>query len=228
MKLVLFPGLDGTGVLFRPLLAALPPDIEPIVVTYPPREPLNYNELMPLVSASLPRNDRYVLLGESFGGPLTLRIAASRPSGLQGLILCGSFVTCPFDAVPAWLSFAVRPLPFRLFPFFLALQSLLGMYETREHRDLGKEAIGQVMPEVFALRVREIMRVDVTAELNMCGMPILYLQGMRDRIVGANNLRRIRALKPDVRTVRIDCGHMILKTQPLESARAIAEFMADL
>jgi len=31
-SLVLLPGLDGTGVLFRPLLAALPRDISTVVV----------------------------------------------------------------------------------------------------------------------------------------------------------------------------------------------------
>lgn len=34
--LILLPGLDGTDVFFRPLLAALPQWISPIVVQYPP------------------------------------------------------------------------------------------------------------------------------------------------------------------------------------------------
>ncbi|HYM35931.1 MAG TPA: alpha/beta fold hydrolase, partial [Steroidobacteraceae bacterium] len=161
MKLVLLPGLDGTGVLFRPLLAALPSSIEPIVVSYPTHQPLSYDQLLPLVSKSLPAVEPYILLGESFGGPLSLRIATMRPKNLRGLILCGSFVTCPFANVPSWFAHAVQPFQFRTFPFFLWLQRTLGLYETKEDAALGQEAISQVSSAVFAVRVREIIRIDV-------------------------------------------------------------------
>jgi len=35
MKIVLLPGLDGTGNLFNPLLKAIPQNSEVIVVSYP-------------------------------------------------------------------------------------------------------------------------------------------------------------------------------------------------
>ena len=40
MRLVLLPGMDGTGRLFGPLLAALPPGIDGEPVAYPRDEPL--------------------------------------------------------------------------------------------------------------------------------------------------------------------------------------------
>jgi pimeloyl-ACP methyl ester carboxylesterase len=101
---------------------------------------------------------------------------------------------------------------------------MLGLYESPEHHLLAKEAISQVAPQVFAHRVKEIMRVDVSEELKKCDVPILYMQGKRDRIVFASNLRRVQSIQPNVRCVQIDSGHMILKTRPVESARAIAEF----
>lgn len=227
MKLVLLPGLDGTGVLFRPLLAALPSSIEPIVVSYPRNEPLGYDELLPLVMKAIP-SEPFVLLGESFGGPLSLRIAASCPSLLRGLILCGSFVTCPYANVPKWLAPVVRSLPFRTFPFFIELQRMLKLYETPEHYELGKEAITQVAPAVFAHRVRAIVNVSASADLARCNVPLLYMQGARDRVVRAHNLRRIQSLRPTVQVARFDSGHMILKTRPIESAKAIEEFVRGL
>lgn len=224
MKLVLLPGLDGTGVLFRPLLSALPQDIEPIVIAYPTQEPLGYDQLLPLTLSGLPMGEPYLLLGESFGGPLSLRIAATRPAGLRGLILCGSFVTCPFSLVPSWFTHLVRPLPFRTFPWFVKALAMLGMYETPEHHLLATEALSQVSPEVFAHRVREILRVDVTEEVRKCDVPILYLQGAHDHVVVAANFRRLQRIQPNVRCAQIDAGHMILKTRPVESACAIAEF----
>ena len=35
MKVVLLPGLDGTGILFKPFIEALPKNIETLVVSYP-------------------------------------------------------------------------------------------------------------------------------------------------------------------------------------------------
>ncbi len=225
MKLVLLPGLDGTGVLFRPLLASLPPSIEPIVVSYPAREPLGYDDLLPLVDKALPRDEPHLILGESFGGPLSLRAAATRPPGLRGVILCGSFVTCPYAYAPPWLVHAVRPALFHSFPLFVKLQAALGLYESPEHHALAKEAIFQVSPAVFAHRAREIARIDVTPELRACKTPLLYIQGTRDRVVGAGNLRGIQRIRPDIQVARIDCGHMILKTRPVEAAAVIAEFV---
>jgi pimeloyl-ACP methyl ester carboxylesterase len=227
MKLVLLPGLDGTGVLFRPLLTELPKDIDTIVVSYPTQETLSYDQLLPLAISSLPISEPYLLLGESFGGPLSLRIAATRPTGLKGLILCGSFVTKPLSYIPKWFASLVRPLPFQLFPVAVKTRAMLGMYETTEDHLLAKEAILQVAPHVFAHRVRELLRVNVIEELKQCDVPILYMQGKRDRVVGPSNLRRIQSIRPNVRCVQIDSGHMILKKRPTESARAIAEFASN-
>lgn len=70
------PGLDGSGVLFRPLLKRLPPEVVPQVITYPATTPLGYAELLPHVMAALPESGAFVVLGESFSGPLALMVAA--------------------------------------------------------------------------------------------------------------------------------------------------------
>jgi hypothetical protein len=56
MPLVLLPGMDGTGVLFAPFIAALGPGYRVIVVTYPTHEPLGYEALLPIARAVLPED----------------------------------------------------------------------------------------------------------------------------------------------------------------------------
>jgi len=51
--LVLLPGLDGTDVFLRPLVAALSPTIRSIVVTYP----ASGAERAPVLSICVPRTD---------------------------------------------------------------------------------------------------------------------------------------------------------------------------
>jgi len=83
--LLLLPGLDGTEVLFGPLVRSAPQGIEVSAVTYP-RGPANrYEDLLPRVRKSLPQDRPFYLLGWSFSGPLAL-MAAERPPLLSGVI----------------------------------------------------------------------------------------------------------------------------------------------
>ncbi|MDQ8021307.1 MAG: alpha/beta hydrolase [Moraxellaceae bacterium] len=227
IKLVLLPGLDGTGVLFRPLLAALPPDIEPVVISYPTQEALGYDQLLGLVTATLRdrhASDSFVLLGESFGGPLSLRIAASQPAGLRGLVLSASFVTCPYDWLPHWAAHLVPAFPFRHFPAFARMRGRLGGYGNPALSALSTEALTMVAPQVFAHRVRQLIHVNVEAELAACAVPLMYLRGDQDHVVPASNLARVQRLRPDTEVVHLAAPHLVLQVCPEESAQALAAF----
>ena len=130
--LLLLPGLDGSGVMFRPLLSHLPKEIRPIVVSYPPGEMLSYDELLPRVLAAIPDDLPFVLLGESFSGPLAIMAAAKCPPGLIGMILCATFVRNPVWFRPGWLRYFARPLAFRMFPLFTRIKAHVCGYATGE------------------------------------------------------------------------------------------------
>ena len=225
MKIVLLPGLDGTGVLFRPFVGHLPQNLAPVVVSYPRDRELGYSELLPIIGQDLPREDPFVVLGESFSGPLALMLAATRPAGLKAVILCATFVQNPTWLRHPWFARLVHPIAFRLYPQFSATKALLGGYSTRELRALTREAIRAVRPEVLAHRVRSVLRLNVVDELVHCPVPILYLRGSRDLVVPIRNLREIQALLPNIRVSTMEAPHMVLQTQPAACAQAIADFV---
>src|SRR5579859_1384445 len=113
--LLLLPGLDGTGKLFAAFLRALGPGVESRVVEYSPDEPLGYEELELRVRAALPRDRPFVLLGESFSGPIAMRIAAYPPPELAGVILCGTFARNPYPLL-AWAGPLAFLLPIKSMP----------------------------------------------------------------------------------------------------------------
>ena len=86
MRLLLLPGMDGTGLLFEPLVKALPPSLTARVVAYPPDQLLGYNELLQLVQKSAEEGGDFVVVGESFSGPLALMLAARRPVAWCGVM----------------------------------------------------------------------------------------------------------------------------------------------
>src|SRR5262249_40627769 len=95
VALILLPGMDGTAKLREEFVAALGPTIEATAIPCPTEQPLGYPELESLVRSSLPVDRPYVLLGESFSGPIAISIAGSCPPGLRAIVLCGSFVRNP-------------------------------------------------------------------------------------------------------------------------------------
>jgi pimeloyl-ACP methyl ester carboxylesterase len=226
LAIVLLPGLDGTGLLFGPFVEQLPPDVQPIVVAYPGDELLGYEALLEFVVRALPKAMPFIILGESFSGPLALMAAATHPAGLQAVVLCASFVSNPLWLRGAWLRHLVRPFAFRLYPQFAKARALLGRFSTPELQASVQKAIAAVSPAVLAHRVRAVLTVDVTGQLASCPVPILYLQGTRDRVVPKRNIRRITAIRPTVEVEAIDAPHMVLQTQPAAAVRAITKFLA--
>src|SRR5688572_28354175 len=96
VTLVLLPRMDGTGELFAPFVAALGPDQSVVVVRYPTDRTHCYAELEPIARAALPIDQPFVLLGESFSGPVAISIAAAPPHQLKGLVLCCTFARNPY------------------------------------------------------------------------------------------------------------------------------------
>ena len=225
MKIVLLPGLDGTGVLFRPFVEHLPADLTPIVIKYPHDEPLGYPELLEIVLRSLPRETPFVILGESFSGPIALMAAATRPAGLKAVILCATFVQNPTWLRWRWLTLLVRPVAFRFYPQFSATKALLGGYSSPELRKLSQEAIRAVQPQVLAERLRAVLAVNVADKLRACPVPVLYLRGSHDFVVPKRNAREIQRILPSIQMSTIAAPHMVLQTQPAACVGAIRTFL---
>jgi pimeloyl-ACP methyl ester carboxylesterase len=189
---------------------------------------LGYDQLLPLVLARLPASEPFVLLGESFSGPLALMAAATRPANLRGLILCATFVRNPIRFCPSGLGLLAHPAIFRLFPALSRVKSILRSGENRELPALSAEALSQVRPEVLAHRVRAVLQVNAVEQLRSCAVPVLYLLAGRDHVVRPHNAREICAVLPAVRVVRMQSSHWLLQTCPDAAAHEIATFVHDI
>lgn len=222
--LVLLPGMDGTGTLFADLVAALPPALRAVVVTYPPDRPLDYPELVRFVGERLPRDEPFVLLGESFSGPVAMTLAAAHPTGLAGLILCCTFARNPRPGL-APLHPLAGFLPFPLWSLPLAAPLLLGPRTEDRAMAALRRALAAVQARVWRARLRAVLAVDVSKALTDIDVPILYLQAASDRLVPTAAAQHIAAIAPSMEVVRIDGPHLLLQTRPHEATAAISDFV---
>ena len=224
--LVLIPGLDGTGLLFQPLLAVLRTRIESTVIPFPDDQPLGYEDLFPYVAARLPQHP-FVLLGESFGGPLAIRLANAHPQ-CRGVILAASYLRRPARFVPRWMAPAARPA------IFGSRARAIGQLFLRSGRAVPPH-VASILDElrlrplagVFACRAQAALRVDARADFRALSVPVLSLHGRRDMVVDARRCATdIRASRPDARVEWFDSSHLLLQTHTDRAAASILEFCA--
>jgi len=221
VKLLLLPGMDGTGKLFDPLLAVLPAALPVRVVSYPADRPLNYDELLPLVEDAAAGLGEFVVVGESFSGPLALMLAGRRPSGLRGVVLSSSFIRFP---LPRWFRVMIRPWGFQFVPQWLMARLLLGRHRRGSVGRLLSDAVRSVTPTTMAARAKAMVDVDVTTELRVCPVPLLYLRGFQDRVIGRKCWTLIRSIRPDTELVEVPGPHLLLQAAPADMARVLVSF----
>ncbi len=223
-RLLLLPGMDGTGRMFAPLVACLSPTFEARVISYPGDALLGYAELKILVERALPRDDDYFLLAESFSGPLALEVAAGRPAGLRGVILAASFASSPLSWLPRWSHVLARPWLFGGLGFGPRLA--LGQCPPAI-TPLLREALASVAPAVLARRAREILTCEAPRDREaLRDVPALVLAARRDRLIGHREVDALQALLPRAQVEWIDAPHLILQARPDTAAEKIATWIA--
>ena len=225
--LVLLPGLDGTEVFFGPLLAALPPWVEPVVVTYPTSGANDYADLFAVVEAAVADAPEFYVLGWSFSGPLALMLAAKEPTRTRGVILCASFVRSPLPILP-WLRFAVVAPVVNLVRLARRIPAAFPGAWTEQFRRDRAVTWARVPARVLAARARAILALDARTCLRECPRPVLYLAGSRDSIVPRRNADQVVRESPSAKIVTIDGPHLAMYTNPGAAAGAIAAFMQSL
>jgi pimeloyl-ACP methyl ester carboxylesterase len=226
LKAILLPGIDGSGRMFAPLLAAGPRALDPEPISYPPDVPLGYDELGARVRQRLPRG-RFVLVAESFSGPLAVRLAAERPRGLAALVLAASFLHRPLNPVLHPIRGLVgarmfgMPMPAPLIRHFMAGPDAPDAIVAEVQR-----AVAAVSPDVLARRSAEALQVDARDALARVEVPVLVLAPSRDRFLRTDAHEDVVRIRPDAEVVILDAPHMILQRCPHASLAAIEEFLA--
>ena len=226
--LVILPGLDGTATLHARFVACLGDVLGSVTVLhYPPHKALDYAALELLARAALPGNVPFVLLGESFSGPIPLSIAADPPANLVGLVLSTTFARTPLPLFSP-LAPLTRFAPVRALPPALLSWWLLGRWATPALNASLERALLEVHPAVLRQRAALAMQADVSTLLERVTLPVLYLRATGDRLImpGAAELI-LSAIKHA--TVR-DIGgpHLLLQACPSAAARAVRDFVEGL
>jgi pimeloyl-ACP methyl ester carboxylesterase len=224
---VLLPGFDGMARLSRYFIDALPPQLTPSVIVYPPDVPESYSDLEVRVRNLLPCDRTFAIVAESFSGPIAIRIAAKKPKGLVALVLVGTFVHNPVRFIPTWMKSLVGSYLFHIPPPAWMVRRLVAGFDAPDA--LMSEALAawcQVKPGVLAMRLREALAVDAADDFLAVTLPMLYVRGTQDRLLAPSTVDALQRLRPDLEVAVIGAPHFVLQRRPTEAADLIANFLA--
>lgn len=225
MRALILPGLDGTGKLLTDFVEALKPDIQANVAAYPPDIAMDYDDLTDLVENSLP-DGKFLLIGESFSGPIAIYLAARWPKSVIGLVLCATFAKSPRPTFKRFLRLLDLPLPI---PYIgLSDRFTMGRWATKDWRNRTSAAIGEVHSNVVRRRLANVLNADASTDLSTLDLPIHYLQGSADRLVPKSAWANIHEIVPHAQLAVIEGPHFLLQANPKAAATAVRAFALDI
>ena len=222
VAIVLLPGMDGSGTLFADFIVEL--KAKSMVVSYPTDQLLGYSELREFVRSRLPEDEPFVLLGESFSGPIAISLASERLPQLRAVILVCSFARLPDFLLSELLQKLTSVLPFWRAPSSLVARVLLGRFRSAPVEAVLKRAMKAVAPKVWRARLSAIFAVDETSSLCRIEVPVLYLRASKDRVVFPSASELISDHVPRSKVVEVEGPHFLLQAKPRESAAAVRAF----
>jgi pimeloyl-ACP methyl ester carboxylesterase len=162
--LVLLPGLDGTGDLFAPLIARVGDTFDTRVLRYDHERDQSYARLSEALAPELPADRDYVLVAESFGGPLALRLAACKPPHLSAVVLVCSFASSPLSLSQRLVAPAVaRALPSS--PPWVVRKLLVGDDAPDTMVEAVRAALSKVPAHVLRARFATLASCDETSDV---------------------------------------------------------------
>jgi len=229
---VLVPGMDGTGRLFyrqTPLLAR-----SYRVATYALRDDATRMEtlvadLASVIDSVAPAGRPAIVVGESFGGALSLSLALARPERVEALVILNSF---PYFAPQLRLRLAIHGLgilPWGAMPLVRRLTAFR-MHSKHTHRDDVQRFLAltrQSTKAGYIGRLRILERYDVRHRLHDIRCPTLFLAAEQDHLVPSVPQARYMATRVSGSTVRVlnGHGHICLIAQSINLASVLADWL---
>lgn len=195
--IVLVPGLDGTALLFYRQQPSLARSFDVVAFPLPDDPESSMSDLVDDLRNVIREvsDNGAILIGESFGGALSLSTALTYPDEVRGLVVINSF---PWLARRKQIWLAPRVL--RLMPW-VAMPLVRSFTESRLHSshampdDLAEfhersRAIGR---KGYIRRLEILRGYDVRADLGSVTAPTLYLAADEDRLLPSEHWARYMA-----------------------------------
>lgn len=218
MKIILLPGLDGTGILFKEILKALPATLDIQVICLDALEGDSYAKKAQYLADSLPNTELF-LVAESYSGPMAYELCNILGNKVKQIIFLASFISAPSS-----LSRYAY-----LIPIFAIKASKLNIWLLNKMGFAGAGSESQVLDVFksisFANKAKLKNRLQNISRLskpqNSHATPVVYIKPTNDLLVNNRAVDEVKSVFNNTKVVTISGGHFIAQTHPIECANII-------
>ena len=223
MKILLLPGMDGTGLLFKPLLPLLRNPY--IVFTFPTGSEHNYDSIYEHVKQHIP-NEEFIVVAESFSGPLAARLIAENLDNLKGVVFVATFLSKPS---PFLLKIAKNlPLKWALKLPFLSIFIRHFLLSNQFSIGLFNQALSQVSEEDLNARLRNMDNLSENVSVEKSNLPVLYLSADNDWLISKRHINDFSARYTNLVIHTLKGTHFLSQSNPQVCAQLINRFVDEL
>lgn len=233
MMILLLPGADGTGLLFKPFIEVIKAFIDKENVTNLTMPKLTLstaiinlnhdkmgNPLKQTLSLQAARIENeydgqsVIIIAESYSGLLAYELLMRQRLEITQMVFVASFLSMPSKLAPIaarlkpkYLSSALRYTPERIWG-----RVVFGKWQNHYLRSLFMDAMQQTPDDLLQQRLEIIATAKVpTVKTHV---PCLYLQGKQDNLVAAKNIAPFSQLFTNFECQILEGTHFLLQTNP--------------
>ncbi|MFK8052404.1 MAG: alpha/beta fold hydrolase [Woeseiaceae bacterium] len=225
--LLMLPGFDGTGDLFKPLVTALGDAVDCLPVAY--QDFPNLAGYEQYVLDICPQDRPVVLLAESFSGPIGLNVLAQAPANFIGGVFSATFAKPPLALIISLaekLKLASLTLP-GVSEQILRWFCLNGVRDIGLIRDI-TAVVRAVEPETVQSRLSALTTMDAGDAVCSIEVPIMTFAASQDRIIRRRYMQSLLDAGSHRQHEVIDGPHLLLQASADQSAAKIVEFIANI
>lgn len=206
------PGIDGTGKLFYRQLPALERDFS-VTATRLRDDAATMEDLVADLHREVTRvagdAGRVTLLGESFGGALTLSYAIAHPDRIERLVILNSFAHFGSQA-RLWLGYhLMRATPWGMMRMVRQLNARRMHSPHTDPEEIRRflELMRETTRQGYLSRLRMLRDYDIRPHLPSITAPVLYLAADRDTLIPSVEQARLMCELTPSATMRVLEGH---------------------
>lgn len=216
MKIILLPGVDGTGILFEPFVNTFKADVPVEVMPLTTDSDQSILNQVSIIEQAV-GDEEVILIVESYSGLLAYELAKRNKIRIKQIFFFGCFLQ-----PPSFIGKLGRFLPVRLLniiPDKVIAHILFNRWSSVELIALFRKAIAAGNFSNLKKRIRIIGTYHKPSQV--IDVPCVYIQATMDNLVSAYNLKAFEDLCSNLQVEVVEATHMLLQTQPQTMSQLI-------
>jgi hypothetical protein len=141
LKILLLPGMDGTGVMFEPFINHAPQSAQIKVIKLIQDVGITYREQAEVIAHSI--GEDVTIIAESYSGVIAHELTKLAPNSIKHMVFAASFLERPSIMLPLATIAPNFMLNHSLYPDFIVSRALFGRYRSSHLFRLFKLAMSE-------------------------------------------------------------------------------------